>query len=105
MVNDQDGSFSLPLKLSEIVEQEADICRAVFVGAVEPDEWVEDEQARLEFLDGSGESLLVLGVVETKVVFADQANRQAADVIDAAGRSDGKDAVLDGMGRVLGRVE
>lgn len=51
VVHEQDGGVKAPLELPEVVEQRSDIGHGVFIGTVQPDEGVEDEQSGLQALD------------------------------------------------------
>jgi hypothetical protein len=52
VVDKGDGDAVPPLELAQVGEERRHLARGVFVDAVEPHEWVEDEQARLELRDG-----------------------------------------------------
>ena len=52
MVDDDDGDAVATLQIAQIGEQRGDLAADVFIDAVQPHEWVEDEQARLQPDDG-----------------------------------------------------
>ena len=52
VVDDDDGDPVATLQIAQIGEQRGDLAADVFIDAVQPHEWVEDEQARLQPDDG-----------------------------------------------------
>ena len=64
MVDEQDGGLEAALEIAQEAEDRGDIGDGVFVDAVEAHQRVEDEQPRLDPLDGLLQVLAVVAVVE-----------------------------------------
>ncbi|HQP45073.1 MAG TPA: hypothetical protein PLV66_15510 [Thermoanaerobaculales bacterium] len=104
VVDQDDGDRVATLQLAEPVEQEGDVASGVLVGVMETDQGIEDEQSRLEPVEGGGQALLVLGVVEPEAGLGDQTEREPLEVVDPSDLGDAGGSVLDGFRRVFGCI-
>ena len=68
MVDEQHGGGEAALDVAQEPEDGGDIGDGVFIDAVETDQGVEDEEPRLDPLDGLVQTLAVVAVVEAQPV-------------------------------------
>ena len=77
---DDDGDAVATLQIAQIGEQRGDLAADVFIDAVQPHEWVEDEQARLQPDDGFVEAGTVGIEVEAQARSGDDLDVEVGQV-------------------------
>ena len=101
VVDEEDGALEASLQAAQAVKDGRDLADGVFVGAVEADEGVEDEQAGSDALDGLGEALEVGGIVEPEGGSVDDVEVEVGER-GAAGGCDAVETLAEDVRGVFG---
>ena len=104
VMDEDDGHFELSLELSEEAEECGDFGAGVFIGAMQSDEGVEEEELRFELFDGIDEPCSVGFEVEPEGGCVDDVEVEGLDV-EAAMIADAEYPFFDHGGGVLGEVD
>ena len=83
VMHDEHGELVLSLQRAQVCEQRRDFTAGVFVDAVQANERVEHQEARLELRDGVFEALAVGGLIDSHGGSGDDVH---VEVFEFAGR-------------------
>jgi hypothetical protein len=79
VVDDEDGDVEVALERAEIAEEGGDLPSVVLVDAVEADEGIEHEQARMGTPCGPGQAVLIAALVDAQGGLDDDIEGQPVD--------------------------
>jgi hypothetical protein len=103
VMDEDDGHVELPLQLPEEAQESGDVSAGVFVGPVEPDERVEEQELRVESFNGISESCSIGFKVESERGGVDDVELQGMDV-DFTMIADAENALSDHGRGVFGEI-
>jgi hypothetical protein len=104
VVDDRDGQVVGALEFAQVAEDRGDLTGLVFVDAMEPDEVVEQEQARGLAPHGLGQAALVPGQIEPHAGRGDDEQGERREGQAAVATEAGEARLDDGRG-ILGHVD
>ena len=104
MVDHGDSHLVLALQLTQVGEQGCHFGAVVLALAVQPDEWVEDEESGVELRHGGGQLLAIVGEVEAESGRGDDLDVEIWKGA-SGGEADALEPLAHGGRGVLGGVE
>jgi hypothetical protein len=104
MVHEQDGELVVALNRAELAEKGGHLGGGVFIGLVETDQRIEDQQLRPLLVEGLSQPRAIARGIEAQRRGEDETDLELTK-IEATHGGDSVEALLDVCGSILGGVE